>query len=131
MLSTSFREGLLDTDVLVSAFATRGLCTDLFHTIVAEHDLVLGETVVAEMRRVLADKLRVPQANGQEIDARPAQGRLLGGAQALPHSALAPRAALMRSASAPKDVRAYSAPDITTRGSVYSWPDRSVPFTVP
>lgn len=48
---------LLDTNVLVSAFATRGLCADLVQVVLAEHDLVIGETVLVELRRVLGRKL--------------------------------------------------------------------------
>ena len=50
----------LDTNVLVSAFATRGLCADLFRHILAEHDLITGEVVIAELRRVLRDRIKVP-----------------------------------------------------------------------
>lgn len=49
-----------DTNVLVSAVATRGLCADLFNLVLAEHELVLGESVLAELRRVLREKIRVP-----------------------------------------------------------------------
>ena len=52
----------LDTNVLVSALATRGLCADVLRIAVAEHDLVLGETVLGELRRVLRDKMGVPCA---------------------------------------------------------------------
>ena len=50
----------LDTNVLVSAFATRGLCADLLRYILAEHDLITGEVVIAELRRVLRDHIKVP-----------------------------------------------------------------------
>ena len=43
----------LDTNVLVSAFATRGLCADLMRTVLAEHELVTAEVVLAELRDVL------------------------------------------------------------------------------
>lgn len=51
----------LDTNVLVSAFATRGLCADLFRHVLAEHELVLGEVVVTELLRVLRDRIRLPK----------------------------------------------------------------------
>jgi len=51
----------LDTNVLVAAFATRGLCTDVLRTVLAEHELVLGEVVLAEFRRVLKRKFRLPE----------------------------------------------------------------------
>ena len=50
----------LDTKVLVAAFATRGLCADLFRTVLAEHDLVIGEVILAELRRTLSSKLKLP-----------------------------------------------------------------------
>lgn len=50
----------LDTNVLVSAFATRGLCADLFRHLLVEHELVVGEVVLAELRRVLRDRIRLP-----------------------------------------------------------------------
>lgn len=47
----------LDTNVLVSAVATRGLCAEVLHVVVAEHDLVLGERVLGELRQVLRQKI--------------------------------------------------------------------------
>jgi uncharacterized protein len=51
----------LDTNVLVAAFATRGLCADVLRTVLSEHELILGEVVLSEFRRVLSGKLKVPQ----------------------------------------------------------------------
>ena len=50
----------LDTNVLVSAFATRGLCADVFRHVLAEHTFVTGEVVLRELRRVLHRKLKLP-----------------------------------------------------------------------
>lgn len=58
----------LDTNVFVSAFATRGLCADIFNLVLAEHELVVGGTVLAELQRVLQEKLRVPAEIIQELD---------------------------------------------------------------
>ena len=59
----------LDTNVVVSALATRGLCADLFQAILAEHELMLGETVLREVRSVLGRKLRVPIETVDELEA--------------------------------------------------------------
>ena len=59
----------LDTNVVVSAFATRGLCADLLNVVLAEHELVLGETVLEEMRRVLREKLRMPRGTVEQVEA--------------------------------------------------------------
>ena len=58
----------LDTNVLVSAFATRGICGDIVRLTLAEHQLVLGETVLAELASVLTKKMRVPPAIVREIE---------------------------------------------------------------
>lgn len=50
----------LDTNVLVAAFATRGLCADVFRTVLAEHELIIGDVILAELRRTLSGKLNVP-----------------------------------------------------------------------
>jgi putative PIN family toxin of toxin-antitoxin system len=55
--------------VVVSAFATRGLCADLFQAILADHQLVLGETVLGELRRVLSRKLRMSESAVDEVEA--------------------------------------------------------------
>ncbi|MBM4245657.1 MAG: putative toxin-antitoxin system toxin component, PIN family [Deltaproteobacteria bacterium] len=51
----------LDTNVLVAAFATRGLCADVFRTVLTEHDLVLGEVILVELRRALRGKLKLSE----------------------------------------------------------------------
>ena len=58
----------LDTNVLVSAVATRGLCADLFHAILADHDLIVGETVLTELRRILRNKLQAPTETVEEME---------------------------------------------------------------
>lgn len=51
----------VDTNVLVSAFTTRGLGADLVRLLLAEHEMMTGEANLAEFRRVLRDRFRVPQ----------------------------------------------------------------------
>jgi uncharacterized protein len=58
-----------DTNVLVSAVATRGLCADIFNLVLAEHQLIVGETVLTEVRRVLKQKMRVPDEVIAEFEA--------------------------------------------------------------
>jgi putative PIN family toxin of toxin-antitoxin system len=59
----------LDTNVLVSAFATRGLCADLLRFVLPEHELITGEVIIVELRRVLRDKLRVPASTVSAAEA--------------------------------------------------------------
>jgi uncharacterized protein len=50
-----------DTNVLVSAFATRGLCADLFEVVLLEHELILGDNVLRELSKALRQKIKLPQ----------------------------------------------------------------------
>ena len=50
-----------DTNVLVSAFATRGLAADALRVVLAEHELLVPELVLDEFGRVLRRKLRAPE----------------------------------------------------------------------
>jgi putative PIN family toxin of toxin-antitoxin system len=59
----------LDTNVLVSAFTTRGICADVLIVALAEHQLVLGETVLEELARVLRGKMSIPAGTVEEADA--------------------------------------------------------------
>ncbi len=52
----------MDTNVLVSAFATRGLCADVLRAVRAEHELLASEVLVTEFRSVLEDKLGAARA---------------------------------------------------------------------
>jgi putative PIN family toxin of toxin-antitoxin system len=75
----------LDTNVVVSAVATRGLCADILQAALAEHELVLGEAVRTELSRVLRQKIRLPADTIQELDAfLRGQAILVSAAPALP-----------------------------------------------
>ena len=52
----------LDTNVLVAAFATRGLCADVVRLVLAEHDLITGEVVLVELSDVLTRRLKLPSS---------------------------------------------------------------------
>ena len=51
---------LLDTNVLASAFGSRGLCADVLRVILSEHELVTGEVVIEELGRALIKKFGMP-----------------------------------------------------------------------
>jgi uncharacterized protein len=57
----------LDTNVLVSAFAARGLCADLLEVVLADHDLVVGRSVLRELAKALREKVRLPAPRAAEI----------------------------------------------------------------
>ncbi len=58
----------LDTNVIVSAIGTRGLCAELFALVLAEHEPIVGETVLAETRRVLRTKFKLDAALVDEAE---------------------------------------------------------------
>jgi len=49
----------LDTNVLASAAATRGLCADVLREVLASHDLLISAQVLSELKRVLETKFGV------------------------------------------------------------------------
>ncbi len=58
----------LDTNVLVSAFATRGVCADVLRVVLAEHTLVTSNLVLRELRRVLRTRIKLPAQTIDEIE---------------------------------------------------------------
>lgn len=58
----------LDTNVIASAVAARGICADVLQVTLSEHDLVLSEQVLSELRRALRRKFRVGAALADEVD---------------------------------------------------------------
>ena len=59
----------LDTNVIVAAVSTRGLCADVFRETLARHDLVASEDLFIEIQKVLHDKLGVPAGIVSEVVA--------------------------------------------------------------
>lgn len=57
----------LDTNVLVSAFASRGICADLFELVLLEHDLIVGSSVLRELEKALREKVKLPSARVTEL----------------------------------------------------------------
>jgi putative PIN family toxin of toxin-antitoxin system len=57
----------LDTNVLVSAFASRGICADVLELVLLEHDLIIGQNVLREVRKALRHKVKLPPARASEV----------------------------------------------------------------
>ena len=51
----------LDTNVLVSAVATRGLCSDVLREILVSHELVISTSLIAELKNILHTKIGITQ----------------------------------------------------------------------
>ena len=50
----------LDTNVLVSAFASRGLCADLLELVLLQHELIVSRSLLRELERALRLKVKLP-----------------------------------------------------------------------
>jgi uncharacterized protein len=59
----------LDTNVLASAFSARGLCADVVGLILEEHELLVGEVVLEELKTVLRRKFNVPPATVSQLES--------------------------------------------------------------
>ena len=59
----------LDTNVLVSAYMTRGLCADLMRQILTEHEFLTGEVNLVELERVLRVRFKVPAEKLKAIES--------------------------------------------------------------
>lgn len=59
----------LDTNILVSALATRGLCADLYERLLTEHEVVIGEPVVLEVLDILQRKFKATEALLTKVEA--------------------------------------------------------------
>lgn len=70
----------LDTNVLVAAIATRGLCTEILESILQTHELLICDPVFSELERVLTAKLRVPSSTaGEFLELLREEGHLVQG----------------------------------------------------
>lgn len=67
----------LDTNVIVSAVATRGLCADVFREALVHHELVISEGLLAEIAEVLQGKIGVPPEFVSDVLTLLREGSLL------------------------------------------------------
>ncbi len=57
----------LDSNVLIAALATRGICADLLRLVLLEHQLLASKTVFRELRGVLINRLGLPRARADQV----------------------------------------------------------------
>ncbi|MEZ4753718.1 MAG: putative toxin-antitoxin system toxin component, PIN family [Bdellovibrionota bacterium] len=58
---------ILDANVIIAAFASRGLCSDLFRFAVSSCKIVGSIELLEECRRTLCNKLKLPDENIKNI----------------------------------------------------------------
>jgi len=52
---------ILDTNVVIASFATRGLCHSVFEICLDRFDIVISSTLIEEIRKGLKEKLKLPE----------------------------------------------------------------------
>jgi putative PIN family toxin of toxin-antitoxin system len=58
---------VLDTNVIVAAFAARGLCAEILEVSVSGHTIVLSEYILAETQEKLTKKIKLPKTAVSDI----------------------------------------------------------------
>ena len=59
----------LDSNVLIAAFASRGLCADLLRLVLTDHHLVAPEVVAEEVCRILSKKFKITPSALSAVEA--------------------------------------------------------------
>jgi len=60
---------VLDSNVILAAFATRGLCHALFEYCLEKHDVIICEEILGEVRAALLGKIKVPEEVVGQVDS--------------------------------------------------------------
>ncbi|MDH5203347.1 MAG: putative toxin-antitoxin system toxin component, PIN family [Nitrospirota bacterium] len=60
-------KAVLDTNVIIAAFASRGLCAELFEVCLVDHTIVISEHILSEIQKKLIEKIHLPQSTDQNI----------------------------------------------------------------
>lgn len=58
---------VLDTNVIIAAFATRGLCAEIFEVCLAENVVIISEHILTEVQKKLVEKIHLPKDTVQNI----------------------------------------------------------------
>lgn len=85
----------VDTNVLVSAFTSRGLSADVFRRVLSGHELLTSEQVLEELRQALGGKMKVPPSRVNEIET------YLRGFEIVPEASASPALAVRDADDAP------------------------------
>ena len=58
---------VLDTNVIIAAFASRGLCAEIFEVCLLEHTVIMSEQIFSEVKENLIKKVHIPKGIVQNI----------------------------------------------------------------
>ncbi len=60
---------VLDSNVIIAAFAARGLCNALLEYSLENHDVMICEEILGEVRAALLGKIKVPEEVVGQVDS--------------------------------------------------------------
>jgi len=60
---------VVDSNVIIAAFAVRGLCQAVFEYCLESHEVILCESIIKEVKKNLREKIKVPASIVSEIEA--------------------------------------------------------------
>ena len=75
---------VLDSNVIVAAYATHGLCHSLFELCMAGQTLILSQDILNEVSAALLDRIKVPPKVVREIISYLKQNAVMARPEALP-----------------------------------------------
>lgn len=58
---------VLDTNFIIAAFASRGLCAELFEVCLVDHTIDISEHILSEIQKKLIEKIHLPKSTVQNI----------------------------------------------------------------
>ncbi|MBI4063838.1 MAG: putative toxin-antitoxin system toxin component, PIN family [Elusimicrobia bacterium] len=58
---------VFDSNVIIAAFATHGLCHSLFELCIQGHQIIIGDVILGEVNRKLLRKIKVPAPIARDI----------------------------------------------------------------
>ena len=58
---------VIDANVIIAAFATRGLCNEILELCLVQHEIFLCDTLIREIRNGLLKKIKVPETVVENI----------------------------------------------------------------
>jgi putative PIN family toxin of toxin-antitoxin system len=58
---------VLDSNVIVAAFSSRGLCSSLFELCLDRYTIMISEFILAEVSRILQDRFKIPSKSVKAV----------------------------------------------------------------
>ena len=58
---------LLDSNVIIAAFATRGLCSEVFEFCLEHYEIILSDHLLEEISIKLKEKIKLPEKDLKEV----------------------------------------------------------------